>query len=173
MKKNALVLLSTWVALPFLAGHAYATEQEITIAGTGGIDVAIVHKLINDVVADELKAAGIKINYVPIEGDYPQYLFNSLSAKTAPDAFYVDIVFADPLIKSGNLAAVEPSLQPIVNSILPSLNQPFTVADKQYGIAKDFNTLALQFNKDIFDDAAVAYPTDEDNWEQLREKLVA
>jgi len=39
------------------------------------------------------------------------------------------------------------------------LIQAFTLNGKVYGIPKDFNTLAIEYNKDIFDEAKVPYPT--------------
>ncbi|WP_421190591.1 extracellular solute-binding protein [Aeromonas enteropelogenes] len=162
-----LLLLSCWTALPIAAN-----TTEVTIAGWGGNDVVVVNKLVSEVMVDELKRAGITVKYLPIEGDFSQYIINSLSANTAPDAFYIDTVFATPLINSGKVAAIGPSLKILSESIIPNLNQAFS-AGKLYGIAKDFNTLALLYNKDVFDDAKVAYPTDDDNWDQLREKLLA
>lgn len=162
-----LLLLSCWTALPISAN-----TTEVTIAGWGGNDVVVVNKLVSEVMVDELKRAGITVKYLPIEGDFSQYIINSLSANTAPDAFYIDTVFATPLINSGKVAAIGPSLKILSESIIPNLNQAFS-AGKLYGIAKDFNTLALLYNKDVFDDAKVAYPTDDDNWDQLREKLLA
>jgi multiple sugar transport system substrate-binding protein len=38
----------------------------------------------------------------------------------------------------------------------------------QYGIPRDFDTIALFFNKDIFDAAGVAYPDDTWTWETFR-----
>lgn len=162
-----LLLLSCWTTLPVAAN-----TTEVTIAGWGGNDVVVVNKLVSEVMVDELKRAGITVKYLPIEGDFSQYIINSLSANTAPDAFYIDTVFATPLINSGKVAAIGPSLKILSESIIPNLNQAFS-AGKLYGIAKDFNTLVLLYNKDVFDDAKVAYPTDDDNWDQLREKLLA
>lgn len=162
-----LLLLSCWTALPIAAN-----TTEVTIAGWGGNDVVVVNKLVSEVMVDELKRAGITVKYLPIEGDFSQYIINSLSANTAPDAFYIDTVFATPLINSGKVAAIGPSLKILSESIIQNLNQAFS-AGKLYGIAKDFNTLALLYNKDVFDDAKVAHPTDDDNWDQLREKLLA
>jgi multiple sugar transport system substrate-binding protein len=41
------------------------------------------------------------------------------------------------------------------------------------GMPKDFNTLAVHFNKDIFDDAGVEYPDADDTWDDFRTKLAA
>lgn len=40
-----------------------------------------------------------------------------------------------------------------------------------YGIPKDFNTLAVFYNKDLFDYAGVEYPNNEDTWDTFYAKL--
>lgn len=45
--------------------------------------------------------------------------------------------------------------------------QDFEVDGKLYGIPKDVGTLALFYNKDIFDAAGVDYPTNEWTWDDL------
>ncbi|MDN3685226.1 hypothetical protein QW180_23160 [Vibrio sinaloensis] len=115
--------------------------------------------------------AGLEVKYQAVEGDFSQFITNSLSAGTAPDAFYVDVVFANTLVKSGKVAANNNELNDLSQTLIPSLNAAFTLNGQQYGVAKDFNTIALQFNKDIFfDDAEVAYPTNQDSWQDLRKK---
>lgn len=43
----------------------------------------------------------------------------------------------------------------------------FFVDGKNYGVPKDIGTMALVYNKDIFDKAGVAYPTDDWTWEDM------
>ncbi|MFB9216119.1 type 2 periplasmic-binding domain-containing protein [Vibrio sinaloensis] len=147
-------------------------KTEVTIAGWGGNDVVVLNKLVNDVLADDFAKAGLEVKYQAVEGDFSQFITNSLSAGTAPDAFYVDVVFANTLVKSGKVAANNNELNDLSQTLIPSLNAAFTLNGQQYGVAKDFNTIALQFNKDIFDDAEVAYPTNQDSWQDLRKKLL-
>ncbi|CDT48546.1 Extracellular solute-binding protein family 1 [Vibrio coralliirubri] len=153
---------------------ATATENtEITIAGWGGNDVVVLNNLVKEVLADDFEKAGLSVKYQAVEGDFSQFITNSLSAGTAPDAFYVDVVFANTLVNSGKVEVNSDSLANVSSAVIPSLNSAFTLNGKQYGIAKDFNTIALQYNKDIFDDAGVEYPTNSDSWEDLRKKLIA
>ncbi|MGL6314132.1 extracellular solute-binding protein [Vibrio sp. WXL103] len=146
---------------------------EVSIAGWGGNDVVVLNKLVNEVLVEQFAQAGISIKYQPVEGDFSQFITNALSAGTAPDAFYIDVVFANTLINSGKVAPNSAALNTTSNAMIPSLNSAFTHGEHQWGVAKDFNTIALQFNKDIFDDAEVAYPTNEDSWEDIRQKLLA
>jgi len=92
-----------------------------------------------------------------------------------PDLFYVDIFWSRGLFSSG---AVEPLDSYIANSkvlkttdITPSLLSAFTYNGKIYGIPKDFNTLALFYNRDMFDVAKAPYPDEKDDWNSLTDKF--
>lgn len=55
------------------------------------------------------------------------------------------------------------------NNFPDNLVGNFTYDDKIYGIPKDVDTVALVYNKDIFDEAGVAYPDDTWTWDTLVE----
>ncbi len=169
MKKTIMATSLLAASLSAIA----AEKTEIIIAGWGGNDVVVLNNLVKDVLADDFEKVGLSVKYQAVEGDFSQFITNSLSAGTAPDAFYIDVVFANTLVNSGKVVANNTTLNNVSSEIIPSLNQAFTLNGKQYGIAKDFNTIALQYNKDIFDDAGVDYPTNQDSWENLRKKLIA
>jgi len=67
------------------------SAETLRIAGFGGSDPAVITNLLNNVLADDIAAAGITVEYTPIDGDFSQFILNALSAGTAPDLFYVDI----------------------------------------------------------------------------------
>ncbi len=159
-------LLALFVAVAFTAVLA----QEIRITGYGGQDPAVVVRLLDEVIGPDLEAEGITLKYEPLEGDYNPALFNQLSAGTAGDIFYIPGETAPGIIATGKVlpldeAGVDTSV------FIPGLLEPYTVDGKVYGIPKDFNTLALHYNKDLFDEAGVEYPNDEDTWETFAEKM--
>lgn len=164
MKKTLLALL-------VLLGLALAQTQ-VRISGWGGPDIAIVSGLLKEVVQPKLDKEGIRVVYEPIEGDYTQWLFNALSAGTAPDLFYVDIFWSESLFATGRVEPLDSYFsKQEVGEFLPNLVQAFTYRGKLYGIPKDFNTLALQFNTDLFDEAGVRYPNQQDTWDTFEAKL--
>lgn len=164
MKKAFLALLA-------LLGLAFAQTQ-VRISGWGGTDIAIVSGLLKEVVQPKLDKEGIQVVYQPIEGDYTQWLFNALSAGTAPDLFYVDIFWSESLFATGRVEPLDNYLsRQEVGEFLPNLVQAFTYRGRLYGIPKDFNTLALQFNTDLFDEAGVRYPNQQDTWDTFEAKL--
>ena len=167
-----LVVMGLIVALlasPALAGAV------VRVSGWGGTDIAIVEELISRFVKPAVQRYGIEVRYEPIAEDFSSYLYNSLSAGTAPDLFYVDIFWAEPLMAAGRLEPLDAYLNRSTvlkkDHILPNLLAAFTYQGKVYGIPKDFNTLAVFYNKDLFDAAGVAYPNENDTWDTFAEKL--
>ena len=152
-----------------LAMTAAAQAETVRIAGWGGAEVAIVNGLITDVLAEDLAAADIQVTYEPVDGDFSQYIVNGLSAGTAPDLFYTDIIWSRSIFAPGQADPVTSD----TSAFAPNLIEAFTYEGKVMALPKDFNTLALFYNKDIFDDAGVEYPTDSETWTSLQEKLLA
>lgn len=164
-----LISIALLTGTALTAAPAFAQNQTVTISGWGGSEVAIVNGLLTEVVAEELAAAGITVNYEPVDGDFSQFIINGLSAGTAPDLFYTDIFWARTVFSAGQAA---PSTAD-TDDFAPNLLEAFTYEGQVLSLPKDFNTLALHYNADIFDEAGVDYPTSEDTWETLEEKLVA
>lgn len=118
----------------------------------------------------------ILVKYEPITGDYKQALLTSIAGGVEPDIFYVDIFwwleFAtnDVLLPIDDLMAASGTSP---DEFIPSLVEAFTYEDNLYGIAKDFNTLGLFYNKDLFDQAGLEYPTDDWTWDELKSAAAA
>lgn len=159
--------------IPILAFLGLALAQtSVRISGWGGTDVGIVSGLLREVVQPKLDREGIRVIYEPIEGDYAPWLFNALSAGTAPDLFYVDVFWGESLFATGRVEPLDPYFtRQELGEFLPNLLQAFLYRGRLYGIPKDFNTLALQYNTDLFDEARVPYPNPQDTWETLEAKL--
>ncbi len=113
----------------------------------------------------------VLVKYEPITGDYKQALLTSIAAGTEPDIFYVDIFWwlelatNDVLLPMDDLMAASGVSK---DEFIPSLVEAFTYNGKLYGIAKDFNTLGLFYNTDLFDKAGLSYPTNDWTWDDLK-----
>lgn len=165
-------ITKTLISLTLVVASAGAAANDVVrISGWGGDNVVVVNTLVKEVLAEELREAGITVEYEPVEGDFAQILTNALSAGTAPDAFYVDSFWAYPVFDSGKVDPVTDANQDVAKDLLPTLNKAFEHKGQLMGLAKDFNTLAIQYDIDIFDDAGVAYPDMDDDWYEFRDKL--
>lgn len=161
----------TLSAVAALAMASPAVADTVRIAGFGGADTVVLNGLLTEVLAEDLAAEGIEVVYTPIEGDFSQYILNALSAGTAPDLFYVDIFWSDAIFATGQAEPVAD--QAIGEDLLGNLVSAFSRDGQLLGIPKDFNTLAVHYNRDVFDDAEVAYPDADDTWEDFAAKLTA
>lgn len=160
MKKLFLVLVVALLSLSL-------AQTTVRLAGFDG-DANVVNGLLEEVVNPALSSQGITAVFEPTP-DFQKALVNGLSAGTAADLFYVDVFWSDSIFSTGKAAALDIDTSPFIEN----LNKAFTADGKVYGVAKDFNTLALEYNKDIFDEAGVAYPDENDTWDTLKEKLIA
>lgn len=164
------VVLAVW-----LVSSTALAATVVRVSGWGGTDIAIVEELINRFVRPAVEKDGIEVKYEPIAEDFAGYLFNSLSAGTAPDLFYVDIFWGETLMRAGQLEPLDDYLarSRVLKAyhILPALLQGFTYQGRLYGIPKDFNTLAIFYNQDLFDEAGVPYPDANDTWDTFADKL--
>lgn len=117
----------------------------------------------DNTIANFTKATGIKVKKEVITDKYMEVMKSRLSAKNAPDVFYVDSFEAPGLIKSN-------VLEPLTNTIenpedfYPQFVEAFSGEDKQiYGVPKDYSTLSLYLNLDMLQAAGVdaaQVPTD-------------
>jgi multiple sugar transport system substrate-binding protein len=163
MTKHALFILALCL------GGLGIAQTNIRIMGYGGQDPAIVQRLLDDVIGERLAADGITVTYEPLEGDYNAALFNALSAGTAADIFYMPGETAPAIVATGKVLPLdgETDLAPFIGSLL----EVYTIDGQVYGIPKDFNTLAIFYNTDLFDEAGVEYPDEDDTWDEFAEKL--
>ncbi|WP_214409741.1 ABC transporter substrate-binding protein [Sphaerisporangium fuscum] len=112
----------------------------------------------------------VKPQFTPNK-EYWTKLQTAAASGSAPDVFWMN----GPRI---GLYASQGALMPISDRIAKdkldmskfpqSLNELYTLEGKQYGIPKDFDTVALFYNKDLFDKAGVKYPTADWTWDDLR-----
>jgi multiple sugar transport system substrate-binding protein len=171
--KKALLLGLTALGAAGIAGSGLVSGQDnvITIGGyDGATDTATVQELITKFVQPKLVADGITVKYVPT-AEFGKTIVTQLSSGNAPDLFYLEDFAAKSLISTGKIMALNGVID--TKPFLPSLNKVFSQGGKQYGVAKDFNTLTLYYNKDLFDQAKTAYPDDNDSWTEFATKITA
>ncbi len=113
----------------------------------------------------------VKVKWEPIAQDYETVLKTNLAAGTEADVFYADIFWIDSLMKTGKLLALDDLMAKTgtkKEDFVSSLINAFSYNGKVYGIPKDFNTLGLVYNKDLFKAAGVAEPTNDWTWTDLQ-----
>jgi multiple sugar transport system substrate-binding protein len=122
-------------------------------------------KAVQDAAAAWASSTGNTATVTPAQ-DLVQQLGQALAGGTPPDVFYVDAGrFAD----YASVGALEPYGDKISNpdDFYESLRTTFTYDGKLYCAPKDFSTLALQINTDLWTKAGLTDADIPTNWDQL------
>ena len=177
--KSVLAILALAAIVVAACGSTPATTPSATLGALSG-DVRISgwsstpteDALLTDSIA-AFKAANPSVNvkWEPIAQDYETVLKTNLAAGTEADVFYADIGWIDSLMKTGKLLALDDLMAKTgtkTSDFVPALINAFSYNGKVYGIPKDFNTLGLVYNKDLFKAAGVAEPTNDWTWTDLQ-----
>lgn len=114
----------------------------------------------------------IDIQLTPYKGgEYWTKLEAAATGGTAPDVFWINVLHAEDYYDGGILLDLNDYLKKsdldIEKNFPEALIKAYNFEDKQIAIPKDFDTNALWYNKDIFDKAGVAYPTDDWTFDDL------
>jgi multiple sugar transport system substrate-binding protein len=118
----------------------------------------------------------IAVKYEPITGDYKQALLTAIASGTEPDIYYMDIFWWQELAKNEVLMPLDDLMASsgmTREEFIPTLIDAFTFDGVVYGIPKDFNSLGLFYNKDMFAAAGLEEPTDDWTWDDLKSSATA
>ena len=145
------------------AGGGAATGVKLTmlIGSSGDAET----KAVNDATAAWAKKGGNTVTVTPAK-DLTQELTQALAGGTPPDLFYVDASKFAGLVKAGALAAYGDQM-PNKDDFYPNLLQSFTSDGKVYCVPKDFSTLGLQINTDMWKKAGLTEADYPQTWDQL------
>ncbi len=104
--------------------------------------------------------------------DYHTVLQTQIAGGDAPDAFELNfenfVAFATKgaLADLGPLAAADPGFD--AGAYYQPAYEAFSLDGTQYGLPESYSTVLLFYNKDLFDQAGLDYPTDDWKWADER-----
>ena len=117
-----------------------------------------------DTYNDQNPGVNVTLNQVP---DYDTVLQTAMAGGEPPDVFYIDSFRLPDYVAADSLMPIGDQMDD-PDDFFPSLRQAFTINDTFWCPPKDFSTLALQYNKDLFDAAGLDYPTPDWTWDDMR-----
>lgn len=113
----------------------------------------------------EAEHPGIEIEVQSMPQGYDDRILTALAGGNSPELFmwwnYPGIALAGALEPLGGLGIN-------FDTIYPTLNLYNSVKGEIYGVAKDFTTRVIWYNKEMFDKAGVPYPTSDWTWDEFR-----
>jgi len=127
----------------------------------------------NQIVAD-FHTANPNITVKVEVSDWDSYwtkLKTLLSAGTPPDVFTMDAPLYLDYQSRGVLLNLQPYLDKnpgMLDDVYPQTLEAYKTPDGMFGLPRDFQTIVLFYNKDMFDAAKVAYPTANWTYDDLR-----
>ncbi|MFE8702444.1 ABC transporter substrate-binding protein [Cytobacillus sp. FJAT-54145] len=142
-------------------------QVEITLAGWGSSPEEA--DLLKQVLADfEDKHPNIKVKHEVIADQYMDVIKTRLIGGEGPDVFYLDAFEAPGLIETGVLEPLDEYVNEDfdVEDFEKPLIEAFQKDGATYGFPKGYSTLALFYNKKMFEEAGVEVPK---TWDELRE----
>lgn len=112
----------------------------------------------------------VQLQVTPFE-QYFTKLQTQGSSKTLPDVFTMNQLNSELYIDAGMLAPVTPledagRIDP--QNYPEALVEGFSSDEALYGIPQNSQTIAMWYNKDLFEEAGVDTPTDDWTWEDLQ-----
>ncbi|OON97623.1 MAG: hypothetical protein ATN36_02805 [Epulopiscium sp. Nele67-Bin005] len=115
----------------------------------------------------------VKLVVEPIAGDIWETLKIRMVANDEPDIFYMDLFQVAQFIDTNKLAPLDEALSAAdIADFEPALLDAFRGPDGTlYGVPKDFSTLALYYNVEMFEDAGLTPPETWDDLEKTAQAL--
>jgi multiple sugar transport system substrate-binding protein len=153
----------------------------ITLVGFSG-DTPVVQDLLNHLKGIGKLPANVNVVWEPEAQDMRQRVLNDLAAGGAAlrDIYYIDVFWAPEVVGTGKLQSLNgfisqsAELGPDLRAKwLEPLVDAFEFDGQVYAVAKDFNSLVIWYNKDVFRQAGVDFPSNEDDWFDFLRKAQA
>jgi multiple sugar transport system substrate-binding protein len=113
----------------------------------------------------------VEVETAPFD-DYFTLLQTQVAGGDAPDAFELNfenfVAFAEKgtLADLGAFASADGDID--AGEYYPAAADAFAIDGTQYALPESFSTVLLYYNKDMFDELGVAYPTDDWTWTDER-----
>ncbi len=174
MKKFLFVLVTASLVLAACGG------AKAPAAVTGPVEISMMMwgdpaelEVWNQIVSD-FHTAQPNITVKVEVSDWDSYwtkLKTMLSAGTPPDVFAMDAPLYLDYQSRGVLLNLQPYLDKnagMLDGVYPQTLEAYKTPDGMYGLPRDFQTIVLFYNKDMFDAAGVAYPTANWTYDDLR-----
>jgi multiple sugar transport system substrate-binding protein len=116
-------------------------------------------------VVDDFHAANPNITVKVEVSDWDSYwtkLNTLIAGGTPPDVFAMDAPLYLDWQSRGALLNLQPYIDAtpgFLDGVYPQTLSAYKVGNEYYGLPRDFQTIVLFYNKDMFDKAGVTYPT--------------
>ncbi|MBG0771844.1 MAG: sugar ABC transporter substrate-binding protein, partial [Anaerolineaceae bacterium] len=179
MKKTSKFIILLFIAVFILSAcQSQATETPAATENTGPVVLRLgtkdssaaldLHQAVIALYEAENSDILVQLEAVP-DQNYDARLQTMLSADAAPDLIQLADESIPEFVADGDLVALDSYFPSDFDAsvYLPNLLEPGQVDGDQYLLPKSYSTLAIYYNKALFDEAGVPYPEDGWTWDDL------
>lgn len=145
-------------------GEKQSSDAPITVLIGSSGDAET--KAVQDAVKSWSDESGVEAK-VQVASDLNQQLAQGFAGNSPPDLFYMS---TDQLASYASNGSLEPYAADLENAdaFFPVLEQAYTYNDEFWCAPKDFSTLALQINNQLWEEAGLTDSDIPTSWEELR-----
>jgi multiple sugar transport system substrate-binding protein len=172
------VLTVTLIALSLAANVMIFRAPAATAQGSGEIRVTTwdsgdgLAPWNNAIAAFQEAYPDITVKFEPVPQDYGTKLLANMAAGTAADVYQVGDGDVAKFVDQGIVEPLDsyisgPDGFDLNTTFFPAVAAFGQVGGQTYLLTKDYSPLVLYYNKDMFDNAGVAYPTADWTWDDL------
>ena len=165
--RKATLLIVVLAMLALITGVVVSAQETVTLeVWTGSSSPAENEAKEAQIAAFEEANPNIDVELL-ISPEYGTQVQAAFASGDYPDVFTVGQFDFPSLLDSGVLLPAGDNIE-TPDTIYPGLAAAFTDAEgNAYCVPKDFSTLALFYNTDLFDAAGVEYPTADWTWDDM------
>jgi multiple sugar transport system substrate-binding protein len=151
------------------AEAAANSEADLVLAGWSS--EAQENETLMALLAQFTEETGITVDFIP-SPDHPLTMQTAFASGDYANVFYIDSSYLPDWVDAGVIDVGEGKIEN-PEGFYADLLDVFTVDGILYCPPKDFSTMALQYNRDLFDQAGLEYPTPDWTWEDLEAAATA
>jgi len=182
MRTTRLALLTLLILALGLMGTVVAQEETATpdpaldaaeAAANSSADLVLAgwsssaqeDEALNALLAQFTEETGITVEFIP-SPNHPLTMQTAFASGDYANVFYIDSSFLPDWVAAGVVDVGEGKIEN-PDGFYADLLDVFTLDGILYCPPKDFSTMALQYNRDLFDAAGLEYPTPDWTWDDL------
>lgn len=166
MKRIAYFILISILVFAISIGVVAQDDEEVTLTLAGWSSSAAEDAALQARLDEFTEQTGIAVEFVP-SSDHRVTMQTAFAAGDYAEVFYIDSSVLPDWVEAGVIDIGEDFIED-QEGFYGSLLDVFTYEGVLYCPPKDFSTMTLQYNKDLFDAAGLDYPTADWTWDDLR-----
>ena len=159
----AVFSFSVWPDSPVLGG-----EVVLQVANWGGAEeVKLEEKIVRRFMREH---PGVRVEIETVPSGYKEKILTRIASGKPPDVFLLDSTILPAFLNRSLLVDLMPYLRrygPAPGEFFPNVFRIAMRDSQLFAIPKDFNSLMVFYNKDLFDRAGIPYPKPGWTWQDF------